>query len=109
MTFYSAECVLPQILAGERVNPGLHPCKENPGGFIETDDGALIEFDGMRFGMRGFDPGGPQRWRLMMGIQFATTDERYRWLTGTLGLWEGLFDERDGRAFYRIHVPRSVL
>ena len=109
VTFYSAECVFPQVLAGHPVDPGLHVCKENPGGFIETDDGALIEIDGKGFGMRGFDPKEPQRWRLMMGIRFATTDERYRWLNGTLGLWEGIFDEKDGRAFYRVYVPRSVL
>ena len=109
VTFYSAECVFPQVLAGKPVDPGLHVCKENPGGFIETDDGALIEIDGKGFGMRGFDPREPQRWRLMMGIRFATTDERYRWLNGTLGLWEGIFDEKDGRAFYRVYIPRSVL
>jgi len=109
VTFYSAECVFPQVLAGKPVDPGLHVCKENPGGFIETDDGALIEIDGKGFGMRGFDPREPQRWRLMMGIRFATTDEGYRWLNGTLGLWEGIFDEKDGRAFYRVYVPRSVL
>src|SRR5690349_10941238 len=70
VTFYSAECVFLQILAGTPVDPGLHVCRENPGGFIETDDGARIEFDGRGFGMRGFDPKEPQRWRLMMGIRF---------------------------------------
>jgi hypothetical protein len=108
VTFYAAECVLPQVLAGNQVDPGLHVCKENPGGFIETDDGALVELDGKGFGMRGFDPKEPQRWRLMMGIRFATTDTRYLWLNGTIGLWEGLFDEKDGRAFYRIYLPRLV-
>ncbi len=109
VTFYSAECVFPQVLAGHPVDPGLHVCKENPGGFIETDDGGLIEIDGKGFGMRGFDPREPQRWRLMMGIRFATRDKRYGWLNGTLGLWEGIFDEKGGRAFYRVYVPRSVL
>lgn len=109
VTFYAADCVLPQVLAGSPVDGGLHVCKENPGGFIETEDGALIELDGKGFGMRGFDPTEPQRWRLMMGVRFATTDERYRWLNGSLGLWEGTFDEKDGRAFYRIYLRTSVL
>lgn len=108
VTFYSAECVFPQVLAGNPVDPGLHVCKENPGGFIETDDGALIELEGKGFGVRGFDPKAPERWRLMMGIRFASMDARYRWLNGTLGLWEGVFDEKDGRAFYRVYVSGSV-
>src|SRR3989475_10107186 len=61
LTFYSAECVFPQVLAGKPVDPGLHVCKENPGGIIETVDGALIEIDGKGFGMRGFEPRGPHR------------------------------------------------
>jgi hypothetical protein len=109
VTFYAAECVFPQVLAGNPVDPGIHLCTENPGGFIETDDGAQIEFDGKGFGMRGFDPREPQRWRLTMGVRFATTDKKYRWLNGTLALWEGVFDDGSGRAFYRFYVPRSVL
>ncbi len=103
-SFYAADCAYLLVKAG--VNPGLgqHLCRTNPGGVIETDDGAVIRFDARGYGLRGYDPSQPHRWRLTAALQFATADRRYLWLNTTLGIWEGEFDEIGGRARYRAYV-----
>jgi hypothetical protein len=103
-TFYSVNCVLPKVLTGAPLPPGLHLCRENPGGYIDTEDGARIWFDARGFGLRGPDPRRPHVWRLTMGIQFATDDPRYAWLSTTLGLWEGEFNEKVGLSWYRAYA-----
>lgn len=51
--------------------------------------------------LAGIDPDGPHLWRLTMALQFRTGDERYAWLDGGLGVWEGEFDETTKPSVYR--------
>ncbi len=103
-SFYAAECAYLLTRVGAEPSAEQHLCKTNPGGIIETDDGALIRFDAKGYGFRGPDPAYPHMWRLTMALQFATEDERYQWLNTTLGIWEGEFDERVGQARYRAYA-----
>jgi hypothetical protein len=40
-----------------------------------------------------------------MAMQFTTTDPRYQWLNTTLGVVVCEFDERAGRALWRVFLP----
>ena len=82
-----------------------HLCTANPGGVIETDDGAEIWFNAKGYGLRGADASHPHMWRLTMGIQFKTADERYQWMNTTLGVLVSEFDESVGRAHWWIYAP----
>lgn len=99
-SFYSGNCLYPSIRRGESVPDGLHLCTLNPGGFIDTDDGARISFDGRGFGLRS-----PDVYRVSLILAFRTDDARYSWLNRVLGLMEGTFDERHGRATWRVYEP----
>ena len=102
VSMYAANCALLHVRAGVEPGPGQHICKTNPGGVIETDDGARIEFDARGYGYRGPDPSQPHLWRITMGVQFGTDDPRYRWLNTTLGVWHGEFNEQTGQARHRV-------
>ncbi len=104
-SLYSSACLYPAVRAGLPAPPGQHLCKVNPGGVIETDDGAEIWFDANGYGLRGYDPAEPSRYVLTMSLRFSTADSRYAWLNAVLGVWEGRFDERSGRASYTAYVP----
>ncbi len=75
-SFYSADCMYLLVQRGEAVPPGQHLCYANPGGFIETRDGARIRFDAKGYGLRGFDAARSHLWRLVMALQFSTEDPR---------------------------------
>ena len=72
----------------------------NPTGFIETQDGARIRFDGRGYGLRS-----PKKYKTNFTLVFGTEDARYTWLTKTLGAMEGEFDEKSGRAIWNVYVP----
>ncbi len=103
-SMYSADCAYLLVKAGIQPEPGQHICTTNPGGVIETEDGAQIWFDAKGYGLRGYDKDHPNLWRLTMALQFSTQDARYTWLNTTLGVWEGQFDEQTGRAHYRAYA-----
>ena len=44
-SMFTADCVYPLVQAGVTPSPGQHLCMTNPGGVIETDDGAQVWFD----------------------------------------------------------------
>lgn len=90
----------PQIRRGAAVPDGLNLCTLNPGGYIESDDGARIAFDGKGYGLRS-----PDRYRVSMTMAFRTEDARYGWLNRVLGVMTGDFDEKTGRADWRVYVP----
>jgi len=103
-SFYSGNCLYPQIRRGEPVPDRLNLCTINPGGYIESDDGARIAFDGKGFGLRS-----PERYRVSMTLAFRTDDTRYAWLNAMLGVMEGDFDEEDGAGdVCTCHVDRSL-
>jgi len=103
-SFYSADCMYLLVRRGEEVPPGQQLCYDNPGGFIETTDGARIRFDAKGYGLRGFDPAQPHLWRLTMALQLSTEDPRYRWLNTRLGVWEGQFNEQTQSGNYRAYL-----
>lgn len=103
-SFYSVDCMYLLVRRGEAVPPGQHLCYDNPGGFIETKDGARIRFDAKGYGLRGFDPARPHLWRLVMALQLSTDDRRYAWLNTRLGVWEGEFNEQIQSANYRAYL-----
>ena len=83
---------------GEPTSDGDHCCRTNPGGFIETDDGAKVWFDVKGLGLRRQDL--KPAWRLTGSLRFQTKDERYAWLNRAIGLWGGRFDEAAGVGSY---------
>ncbi len=99
-SFYSGNCLYPQIRRGAAVPDRLHLCTINPGGYIQTDDGARIDFDGNGYGLRS-----PERYRVSMTLTFRTDDGRYAWLNRVLGAMVGDFDEKTGRAAWHVYVP----
>jgi hypothetical protein len=105
-SYFAADCAYKLVKAGIEPGPGLHLCRNNPGGTIRTQDGAEIRFDARGYGLRGADPASPHKWRLSAALQFATEDSRYKWLNTTLAIWEGEFDEKLRRALYRAYAPR---
>jgi hypothetical protein len=100
-SLYSGDCLYPLIRRGQSVPDDVHLCTLNPGGFIDSADGARIRFDGKGYGLRS-----PEKYRLSMTLTFTTEDARYGWLTRVLGVMEGEFDEKAGRATWRVYVPR---
>lgn len=82
-------------------------CKTNPGGIIETDDGATIQFDAKGFALRLEDHA--PTWQVTSALRFATDDERYRWLNRVLAVYAGEFDEGTGRATWRVYAPAEAL
>lgn len=105
-SMYSAECPMdPGFLDGIGTSLddlGDHVCRVTPGGVIETDDGARIQFDVKGFGLRTTEP--DVRWSLTGGIRFATDADEYAWLNRLMGVWDGEFFEHDGTARYRVHA-----
>ncbi len=99
-SLWSGDCVYPLVRKGQAIPDGLHICTMNPVGFIETADGARIRFDGRGYGVRG-----PQKYRTSLTLIFGTEDARYAWLTKTIGVMEGDFDEKAGRAIWNVYVP----
>jgi len=51
-SLWSGNCLYPLVRKGQPVPEGLHLCTLNPGGFIETKEGARIRFDGRGYGLR---------------------------------------------------------
>jgi hypothetical protein len=103
-SLYAGDCLYPRIRKGEAVPDDLHLCTLNPGGFIETHDGAQIRFDGRGYGLRTRD-----WYRLSATLTFATDEVEYRWLTEVLAVMEGDFDEKAGRQIWHVYVPDSTV
>ena len=99
-SFYSSNCLYPQIRRGEAVPDRLNLCTLNPGGYIDSEDGARIAFNGNGYGLRS-----PERYRVSMTMAFQTDDARYAWLNRQLGMMIGDFDEKTGRAVWHVYVP----
>jgi hypothetical protein len=101
-SMFSGNCPVPGMRKGEGPPKGLHLCTVNPGGIIETQDGARIRFDGKGYGLFS-----PQKYRVSMTMAFATDDSRYQWLTPLLGAMEGEVDLKAGAATWNVYLPRS--
>jgi hypothetical protein len=82
--------------------PGELVCGMNPVVALETDDGATVRIEGRGYGRR--ERADDQRWRVAATLRLDTPDERYAWLDGALGVWEGEFDAEQHRARYRAYA-----
>jgi hypothetical protein len=85
--------------------PGELVCTMNPTLAIDTEDGAKITIQARGYGRRGNPT--DELWRVAATLLFSTEDERYGWLDGAIGVWEGEFDSGRGRASYRALVQRN--
>src|SRR5262249_45046639 len=72
----------------------------NPAGFIETEDGARIRFDGRGYGLRN-----SEKYQTNLTLIFSTEDFRYERLTRLVAVMEGEFDEKTGRATWHVYAP----
>ena len=104
--FYAENCAYLWVKIGEDPPANQHLCKTNPGGIIKTHDGAEIQFDAKGYGFRGFDNTRPHLWKLTAALQFHTDDKRYTWLNTSLGVWEGTFNEAEGKATYLAFIQK---
>lgn len=75
----------------------------DPGGFLETADGARLRFGGRGYGLRR-----PDWYRMSATLTFATDAAEYGWLTDVLAVMEDDFDEKAGRAVWHVYVPQPV-
>ncbi len=98
-SLWAGNCAYPLVRRGHHIPDGLHLCTMNPVGFIETPDGTRIRFDGRGYGLRS-----PEWYRTSLTLVFGTEDARYAWLTRELGVMEGEFDEKSGRAAWEVYV-----
>jgi hypothetical protein len=73
-------------------------------GFIQTHDGALIQFESRELAMPLSDAS--QQWRVAGVLRFKTDDRRYTWLNDTFALTSGTFDYDAGMAHWTAFVPR---
>lgn len=87
--------------------PGELVCTMNPSIAIDTDDGASIAVEGRGYASR--ERPSEQRWRVAATLKFSTREQRYAWLDGALGVWEGEFDSARHRARYRAFVQTREL
>jgi hypothetical protein len=99
-SLWSGNCLYPLVRSGQSVPEGLHLCTMNPAGFIETQDGARIRFDGRGYGLRS-----SEKYQTNLTLVFGTEDARYEWLTKVVAVMEGAFDEKTGRATWNVYVP----
>ena len=99
-SLYAGDCLYPRIRKGDAVPDDRHLCTLSPGGFIETQDGARIQFDGRGYGLRTRD-----WYRLSATLTFSTNAVHYEWLTDVLAVMEGDFDERAGCAIWHVYAP----
>jgi hypothetical protein len=99
-SLWSGNCLYPLVRSGQSVPDGLHLCTINPAGFIETEDGARIRFEGRGYGLRS-----SEKYQTNLTLIFSTEDVRYEWLTKVLGITQGEFDEKTGRAIWNVYVP----
>ncbi len=102
-SLWSGNCAYPFVREGQAIPEGMHLCTMNPVGFIETHDGVRIRFDGRGYGLRS-----PEKYRTSLTMVFGAEDARYAWLTEALGVMEGEFDEKAGRAVWNVYLPAGA-
>lgn len=102
-SLWSGNCAYPFAREGQAIPEGMHLCTMNPVGFIETHDGVRIRFDGRGYGLRS-----PEKYRTSLTMVFGAEDARYAWLTEALGVMEGEFDEKAGRAVWNVYLPAGA-
>lgn len=106
-SFFEEDCAWDPGLLGkatQRQDPGRSVCRTYPRGVIETDDGAVIQFEAQGFALRrDNDP----IWRVGSNVRFVTDVDRYKWLTQLLAAYDGTFNEQTGTATWSFHAPAA--
>jgi hypothetical protein len=82
--------------------PGELQCSMTPTLAIDTEDGASIGAEGRGYARR--ESRTDQLWRVAATLVFSAKEERYAWLDGALGVWEGEFDAGRHKGRYRTFV-----
>jgi len=77
--------------------PGKLVCAMNPVAVIETAEGARVRIEARGFARRSDEAS--RSWVVAATLRFESEDERYHWLSNTLGVWEGEFDADAHRAY----------
>ena len=101
-SIWSGNCLYPAVRKGQPVTEGMHLCTLNPGGFIETSDGARIRFEMRGYGLRYPDG----HYRTGGTMAFGTEDARYAWLTKAVAVMEGDFDEKAASGTWNVYFPK---
>jgi hypothetical protein len=86
--------------------PGELVCLMEPVAQIETTDGARIQLEARGYARRATVQ--DRVWNVAATLRFESEDERYRWLDGALGVWEGEFDPELHRARYQAYVQTTT-
>ena len=79
-------------------------CDANFTGVIETNDGAQIQFHTLGFFQKDKSS---SKWSLASGLQFDSSDERYKWLNPRLAILEGVFDMDTGSMRFTSRLTNS--
>jgi hypothetical protein len=85
---------------------GESTCATQIVGFIETGDGARIEWDSRGYGIVP-DAAQPNLWSMAAAVRFQSRDARYAWLNGVLAVWTGGFDMKTGRHRYQAFAQQE--
>ena len=64
-------------------------CTNTLAGYIDTDDGARINYATRGHALVPDKAGDPNSWSMTHSVLFTTEDERYKWLDKQLGVWHG--------------------
>lgn len=104
-SFFEEDCAWnPGILEmpTQHEKTGASACRTYPRGVIETDDGAILQFEGQGFAIR--QENNPV-WQVGSTVRFVTDADQYEWLTHTLAAYHGTFNEQTGTATWSFHLP----
>src|SRR5260221_10183769 len=71
-SMFAADCAYLLVRAGIEPSPGEELCRVHPGGVIETDDGARIQFYARGYGLRGADSSQRHLWHLTAALHLPT-------------------------------------
>lgn len=82
----------------ERSHPDY--CQLSLSGEIETEDGAIFQFDSRGFAL----PLTENAWRIVAAVRFVVDDVRYQWLQAVPTVWTGEFDAAAATARYRAYA-----
>lgn len=108
-SFFEEDCAWdPGLLVAEEHPPGnsgRSVCRTYPRGIIETEDGALIQFEGQGFALR---QEGDPIWTVGSTVRFVTEADPYRWLTEALAAYYGQFDGQTGTATWSFNIPGAL-
>lgn len=109
-SFFEEDCDWdPGILDAGRIpdqDLGRSVCRTYPRGVLETDDGAVIQFEAQGFALRREnDP----IWAVGSTVRFVTDSDAYQWLTNLLVAYDGTFNEQNGTATWSFHARDALI